>query len=199
MAYCMLFDPTSTLSQITDFATFAEARFGGNGMFWMPPELVAGTASGTTAGRATWDSDLSDGLDTGDVAFAFEADLATGETSFATDIEGSSAAEGGSQAGAGLSSVLIRVGTQVQSKVSWSALTITFWDADSAGESISIPAGVEIDTTQSSTGVGERLLAVTPESQKWDRVTVSGSLRFEAEAGTCPGWCDLFGQIFINA
>ena len=195
-----LFDPSGTLADLGCYWLFGEARFGGNGVSWMPPELVVGTGpDDMSGGRITWDEDLSDGLNSGQVAIEFDVDLTSGDATLEASNGGSSspASFSGSSGGVAIGSIVIRAGTQVHAEVSWSNLTITCWNGDVASESVSISAGAQVDTTNSTTGVGEQMLVVEPKENYFDRVTVSGTLSFQASSAVCPSWTDLFGQIYI--
>ena len=64
------------VSEVSNYAMYAEARLGGNGDPNGAPELVVGRDGEDAAwGRTTWDGDLTDGFDTGDVAHAFGVDF----------------------------------------------------------------------------------------------------------------------------
>lgn len=191
--------PTETLSNIADFCLQSTARFGGNGTSWLPPELVASTPTTQLAtSRVLWDDDLTDGLDTSQVYFAFEADFSWGTTtSFDVDNGSSTPLSYTGEFDGATGPVIIRAGAQVPADVSFSGLTITFWEGASLGEVLCLSQGPHIDTTNSETGVGEQILVVTPGSPKWNRITVTGTLQFTAAPEVMPSYCDIFGQVLI--
>jgi hypothetical protein len=204
MAYSLLFDPSGTLSELCGYSLFGDARFGCNGSAFFAPEIVAGDSQGGLAGtNVLWDADLSDGLDSDATAFVFDGNLATGSASMAVDAEGASpsAFDGGGTANRvgsdAIGSVLIRAGAQAPGSVTFEGLTLTFYKQGIEQEVVNLSGGPQATSADSSSGMEEQILQVTPGVSGCDRVVVTGSIRLQAAADSYLGWDDLFGQVLI--
>ena len=197
MIYVELLEQTDFLSNPVNYFLFALARFGANGEWYPAPEVVCGGAGeeNFATSRVTWDEDLSDGLDSDYVAVALDADLGDGTASW--DVEGADSVDFDQAADAVVGSVRIVAATQVPGTATWSNLTITFYEDDVAQETVTV-GGPGVDTTESSTGIGEQVLVVTPDSATYDRVSVCGLFRMSAAPEVYPGESDIFGQILVT-
>jgi hypothetical protein len=198
MACYALLGPTASISDPSGYSLFADYTAGSNGSFAWVPELHAGSSSSDSVGtQATWDDDLEDGFDTGYVAVGFDANLSAGTATVTADTDSPATTTYSGATGGSIGSVQIRAGAQLAGNVKWSQLSITFWQGTQQGEALTIGSGPQIDTTESSSGTGEQVLVVTPESGAYDHVTITGVLRMEAPVGSYPAYSDLFAQILI--
>jgi hypothetical protein len=199
VAYYALLDPSGSLSDPSGYRLFADLLAGTNGSFAWAPELYVGsTSDDATSAQRMWDGNLDDGFDSDSVFVSFDASLASGSATLSTSTADSSpdASYTGTTGGT-IGSVLIRAGAQVPGDVDWSDISVTFWNGSQQGETINISAGPDANAADSSTGVAEQTLVVTPASSNYNHVTVSGALRMQAPTGVWPGGNDLFGQILI--
>ena len=198
MAIVELFDPTAYLTHPSGLDLFADLIFGTNGSFAWVPELALGNDPETAAyGSATWDADLSDGFDSGQVYVSFDANLSAGTAILVTSNEASSPM---TQTGLGrgtIGSVEIRARVQTAATVVWSDLSISFWNGDVAAETVDLANGATADLDAGG-AVEEQRLVVTPENAGYDRVTVIGTLHMRAGPDVFPDMADLFGQILVT-
>jgi hypothetical protein len=196
VAIHVLFDPTDFITDATGFQLFANLLFGSNGASEWIPELLCGSPTQYPAyANTVWDENLDDGFDSGNVAVQYDANLATGTTTFSA---GSASAHYAGESGGTVGSVAVRAQAQGSGAVIWSDLTITFWDGSEVGESLTLATGATAETSDTATGVEEQMLVITPERSGYDHVTVSGTLRMQAGSDYVPESADLFGQILIN-
>lgn len=190
-----LFDPTWYITNPTGFDLFGDLLFGANGMAPWTYELAAGsTPTDSAGGGILWDGDLEDGFDSGEVDITFDADLSDGSVEMTAG--GASVAYDG-QSGGTIGSVVIRAGADVAGFAEFTRLTIKFWDDGVVFETATI-GGVSADTAESTTGVAEQQLVVTPASSSCERVTMAGVFRMSAAPEAMPDVSSLFGQILIT-
>lgn len=199
MIYYTLLDPTDFISNPVNYLLYAAARYGTNGDFYPAPEMGCGGPGqeDEASMRRTWDPDLSDGFDSGYVSMSLDADLGDGIATWGVNGDLDGPVTYSFAPGDTVASVRITAGTQVPGTAEWSDLTITFYDQDVQQDSITIADGPSVDTTQSTGGVGEQILVVTPDSTLYDRVSVSGTFRMTHAPDVYPAPSDLFGQIYI--
>jgi hypothetical protein len=197
MAICELLDPTGYLTQASGWSYFADLLFGSNGSFPWASELYVGPDSETAAyGSATWDPDLSDGFDSGQVGVSFDANLTAGTATLSTSNETSSPVTYTGVGTGTIGSVEIRAKVQTAGEVAWSDISIAFWHGDTMGETLSVGAGA-VANLDAPGSAEEQRLVVTPSDLSYDRVTVSGTLQMTAGPDIYPDWADLFGQILV--
>jgi hypothetical protein len=197
MAIVMMLNPTTSLANITGYELYSEALVGSNGDPYGVPGYDIGTSSSNNSdGYVTWDADEETNFQTGPVAFEMDANLGTGaDTLFVTGgIESPLAFQGpGSQK---VGSVEIIAAAQVAGQVSWSDVSVDFYQGSTLEETASVGTGPQVDTTGSG-GTEEQIMVVTPSSTQDDHVVVSGTINMSTPNGTIPGPDDLFCQVFI--
>jgi hypothetical protein len=192
----------SSVSAITGFCAFAEAKYGDNGVAGGTPEVAVGNSSADaeTTGR-NWDADPSDGVDSGPVTVLFSAEAGGGTAGISWAVSGADAVPityvGRTYGAVGV--VKVRAAVQVGAKVTWGSVQVKFYRNGRVTESHSPAGGPAVDTTAGPSGVAEQVLTVTPGFANNTKVTVSGSVTFECPQGTVPGATDLFAQVFLFA
>jgi hypothetical protein len=197
MAIYAFFEPTSFISSAPGgYSFFASAAFGSNGSQYLTPELAVGSQQATVNGRVQWDNDLSDGLDSDDRSFSFEADLETGAASFQLGDQISTPSNSTS-AGGSIGSIFIRTGASVAGLAAFGSLQISFFKNGVFQESLDVSGEATADATNSDTGAAEQILVVTPGGTDYDSVAVTGRFWMQAGEDIYPGWTDLFGEILV--
>jgi hypothetical protein len=196
VAYCILFDPTSTLSSVYG-DLYASIQSGSNGSFAWAPELCLDTFTGTTTGQQLWDDDLEDGFDSGVVGVALDTNAGGSGGTVVLHTESACASTVSSDGGGiWVQGVIIRAVAQVPGEVSWSDVTVSFYNGDELGETVCIAEGPDAKLTGS--GTAEQRMLVEIADGGYDRVVVSGSLRMQGASGVTPAWGDLFGDIQVK-
>ncbi len=189
----------STISQITDYAVYAEARMGSNGDPWGIAELVAGTSSEEIGWSSReWDNNPYDGFDSGWINFTFALDMNAGCMSWT--LQGADTITCYGDFGSTIGQVDIRAAVVTNGMAfAFSDVEVQFYDDESLLDwnvLISCPA---VDTLESqNTSPAESLAQVTPNTAGATKVLVTGSLRLQAAQGVYPDWSDLFGDIYIH-
>jgi hypothetical protein len=197
---------SDTISDIMGYSLYAEAVPGSNGDPNGSPTYDMGTDPSTASyGYNTWDANASydTGFDTGSTGFDLDANLGSANLGSGSDTLSVDSAGEISYTGSGsqsIGSVKIRAGAQVPGVVSWTNLTIEFYQGSTMADSLTVSQGPAVDTTpSSSSGTAEQILTVTPASSStaYTRVTVVGTIRMQTPAGSMPGPDDLFCQVFV--
>jgi hypothetical protein len=199
MAYCIMLDPVDFLMEATGFRMMAKLLVGENGASPRMPELIAGTGWDDAAyGTVFWDRDITDGFDSDSVAVAYEANLSNGTAYLFAESEGGMEATYTGERGGTIESVVVTAAAKVPGSASWRHLTVSFWRGDEVGEIVEITEDFVANPDDSSTGVEEQALVITPERRDYDHLILSGVLRLKGGPDVTPCWDDLFAQIFIN-
>lgn len=187
---------SDTLSILTD-AYFGEVRFGNDG----DPLGYATGMSGVgeipvTWSYTTWDTNLTDGLDSGwkTVTFALN-NKNNGDMSFKVGLSNILTLNVGPSVA--VNSVTLRAAVQGASmEMDWHNITVKFYSGTSMVESDPIPDFAASTMTSGTTQ--ESVTVLTPTAQNCTGVTVAAQVRLQAAQGTTVGPNDIFGQILIN-
>jgi hypothetical protein len=191
-------DEVSTLS---GYAIFADARLGGNGDPWGTPERVVGQDEyNAEYDRLTWDSNLEDGFDTGQVSSSLvvTSDVAN-DTVFADNQITSDSLSYSSTSIGHIGIIEFRAFTQAAGAVQWSDVDVRFYRDDVLIESYSASAGPSVDTSTSTEDTtSEAILRITPGATDYDRVEIYGVFRMTFDSpNVYAGPTDMAAQIFV--
>jgi hypothetical protein len=191
----------NVISEVSGYAVYAEARLGGNGDPNGVPELVTGgNGEDASYDRITWDADLTDGFDTGNVADALAAAFDAGTNTATADRETGGTPISFSQASAGpIERVELRALTQAAATARWSNVCIEFYRGGVLMDSYSAEYGPSVDTVgETSNATAESVLVVTPDGTDYDQVVISGMVRMTFDSPTVlPGATDVALQAFV--
>ena len=188
MGIYAFFQPSDYITNPSGYSLFAEARFGGNGTFFLPPELAGGSSSEASAYELeVWDTDLSDGLDSGGVALQIDANMDGGTVGLDASTAGSSVLsyDGDDNLGT-IGSVLIRAGSTVAGSVTFSDVSVTFWKDGVQQDTVNVGGVAPTRPAHRRAALAEQIVSVTSAVSGCDRVTVSGVVRLQAGAGVIP-------------
>jgi hypothetical protein len=149
-----------------------------------------------TSSYTTWDTNLTDGLDSGwkNVTFALnnknngDMSVKVGLSNVLTINVGSSVV---------VNSVTVRAAVQGSfMEMDWRSISVKFYSGTSIVETDPLSdfgaSTMTSDTTQ------EAVTVLTPNVSNCTGVTVTGQARLQAAQGTTVGPNDIFGQILIN-
>lgn len=189
------------LTDVTGYELYSGLRYGKNGTGWSGYETEAGSSpDDALLGRVTWDSNTSDGIDSG---------WKTVELIVHVDSQGStlqwSVAGTTLQYYAGAFNTIEQI--QIQSAVaaraalSWQSLHVDFYSSGVQVDSYSPTSGPTVDQTrQSNPGTLEKLLTITPQSSSnVDEVRITADIRLLAPRGVALLANSIFGNVFIDA
>ena len=195
MAYCVLFDPTGFLSDLSGYRLFGDVRFGSNGSVYLPPALALGSSSSDCVGEhVMWDDNLSDGVDTDVMGIQVAADLTAGTAQLST---GGAFTQYSGTTGGTIGEVIIRAATTVPGTITWSSVSVQFGDGNTPGETLFLSSEVIANNMAGQNEAAEQILVITPTNTNYDRVVVSAEFRMQVAPGVCPGPTDIFGQVLI--
>ena len=195
MSYVMAMD--QNITDETGYSAFAEALVGDEGNAWGQPDFRTGADDADTSdGYLMWGGDLYDGgLDTGQMAFQFDANLATGVD--VLTVGGSTLVYNGASSGT-IGSVNVRVGAFIAAQVSLSYIGVSFYQGGVLQETDSAP-GISVDTSDpSSPPAAQSMLMITPASSNDDEVVIAGSLRMFAPIGSYPNGKQIFCDAYVK-
>jgi len=193
------------ISTISDYCVYADAEFGGNGDESGEPSYDCGSSdSDNVYGYITWDSDLSDGLDSGTRTLSFQA-LEGGSNGVEWNVQGGSAGtlQFTDQTYGAIQSVKIRAAVILQGcKCTLSGIVLKFYKNGSLVETITLTSATNpVADTRADDAPDEReqITTITPTNSDNTKLVVTGNLRLEAVEGDLPGPSDLQAQIFVFA
>jgi hypothetical protein len=192
----------SSISTITGYCVYAEAQYGSNGDPSGAPEFdEGGVGGGDISGRIVWDTDTSDGLDSGWVAVVMTAPPGGGSSHPAVWAVGGGTPSSLNFAGqtyGTIVSVEIRAGVQIPAEFYWQNILVSFYRNGRMTEQYIQDTGPQVITTGDTPPVAaEQILTVTPQFNNNTQVVISGQIRLVCAEGIIPGADDIFGQIFV--
>lgn len=189
----------SVISDPQGWDVFAEVRFGDNGSFWGVGEAATGTVEGEDdAGIVAWDSNLSDGLDSGWVQV--ELTVTTGaDGTVAWNVGHASASDSTPSSLDVIKKVTIRADVEASGMaMSWGTVDVKFFQNGNLVDEAS--ANPSANTIGSSSGnSAESGAAITTSYSNCDQVVISGSVRLQAVQGVHVDETAIFGQILISS
>jgi hypothetical protein len=185
-----------SVASFGDFALYMDVRPGSNGDPAGDPSYVLGDDQGEEAwAYKQWDSNLSDGFDTGDVNVQFTGD-SSGQESMTVGSDAPIAYTGDSTGN--ISSVVFQAGVMIPAEAKFSNITVEFWSGSALRETDTIGVGPDANTINTpATPQAEQILTVTPRFSDCNKVTVSATERMRAPAGTVPATSDMFCDVFV--
>jgi hypothetical protein len=195
MSYVMS-APTYSISDIYG-GLYVDLEPGSNGNSSGDPTYTIGDDQGMEQwGFTQWDSDLSDGFDTGPVNVDFTA-WAAGQES-ATIGSNTPLSYDGDAIGT-IGSVVLRAGVLVSGEAKFSNVTVEFYHDDSLLETDSISAGPDANTLDGSATQQEQLLTISPTATNANKVVVCATAQLRSPTDTAPGPTDMFCDIFVQS
>jgi hypothetical protein len=179
------------------YSLYGSMSVGSNGDPNGDPTMTAGDDQGEEVwGYQVWDSDTSDGFDTGNVPVDFTGDT-SGNESLTVGSSGPLTYAGDSFGS--ISSVQLQAGVQIPASASWSNVVVSFYNGSQLLETDCVASGPSVNTINTpSTPAAEQVLTVIPTAQNATSVSVSGNMRMTSPNGN-PGSADMFCNIFINS
>jgi hypothetical protein len=188
---------TTDFQDFGDSSLFASVEPGSNGDTSGDPTYVVGDDQGMENwGFNTWDSDTSDGWDSGTVSVNF-----TGQSngSESLSVQSNPAIAYNGDGFGPISSVQIDAQVEIPASVQWSNISVKFYSQGALMETETIPGGPQVDTTSTpDSPQAQQVLTVFPKDSNDDTVVVDATIRMTAPAGTVPGSTSMFAGIFVN-
>jgi hypothetical protein len=187
------------VSYFSSPALYATLEYGSNGDPYGDPTYTEGDDQGEENwGFNVWDSDISDGINTGAVPVQFTG-LSNGNESLSVGTGATPLTYSGDSFGT-IASVQVQAAVQIPASVQWSSLSFNFYTGSTLEESDVFSAGPSVNTINTpNSPTAEQILTVIPTSQSCNKVVVTGTLQMTAPAGTYPGPTDMFSNIAINS
>lgn len=200
MAIVMMPLPVDTLSDVSsNYSVYAEMRAGSNGDTNGDPEQILSTSSTGNAGRFVWDSTDSDGgFNAISIPVLVDINLRTGADTLSMG-DGSAPVTLSGPSGKTVNFLELVAGTQVNAKVAWSNVQVSFYKNGTLQETASVSGGPSIDTTSSDAPTGEQIATVQPADTDDDEIIVTGSITMVCPDFTYPNPQDIFAQAFVFA
>jgi len=186
-----------------DYTFLTEVRAGGNGDPDATPEYDAGDPYDLATGRTTWDSSLTNGMDSGNVQVQLHVWHADGVAHVTWSLGGDTSGDltyDGADYDA-LSGVELVAGVQSsEMEFTWSNVAVTFRKADTTTETIAVEDPVDATTIGTSNSAREAFCTVTPTNGDNDEMILTAMVRLRSTtANLQPEPNDLFGQAFVFA
>ena len=147
---------------------------------------------GSTVGQKVWDSDLTDGFDSGDVPVCLSATAGSPGSASWMVSGGSPGTLSGQITFGVIHSVEILANARAGGKVSWSNLTITFFKDGQPTQTITIP--IECHPIADPM---LQVLEVVPDSDDNTGVVVTGSVRLRNAGTSLPGPTDMTAGVQV--
>jgi hypothetical protein len=182
------------ISEITGYSLFAEACYGDNGDPWGQEETgMGGSAGSYSFSDVEWDSDFSDGFDSGHRQVYFRADA--GDNFGVWWVDGGEMLTGGFDLDS-IGGVMIRVAVlQPQMSMSWESGSIGFFNNGRLVRSEGLPD--MIASTLDDGWEEQTTLHVDMPTVEFDEVRIGGLIRLQAGEGVYPSANDMYAQVFI--
>ncbi len=190
------------ISTLSGFNTYAEMLVGSNNAPGGTAEfLIGASATNNTTGRKLWDSDLTDGFDSGWVDVVLTMPATSGPSDVLLKVAGGNP-ETITYSGiiySAITRVRIRAGVQAPAKMSWRNISVIFFKNGIQTDSYSPRTAPHVDTSTLNAPVAlEQILTVTPSASDNDSVTIQGSVHLVCAGSSLPAEEDMFGDIFID-
>jgi hypothetical protein len=189
---------SSTINEVTGYSMMAEILFGDNGNPYGVEGMTMSNATEYQGSVVTWDSDLSDGLDSGWIGVELIA--AAGASGAQWNVDGIGSLQTGDGGFAEIGKVTVRaVVTRGGLAMCWRDLRVQFYSGGQLVESMNLGDTPCADTLGvPNSGPLEAGREITPSGADGDPVGVMGMIRLRAVAGNYPGVTDIFSQILIT-
>lgn len=186
----------SVPTDLYDGQSFAEVRAGSDGYYWGDSEYLTGpNGDDTTDGRTEWDSDLSDGFDTGNVPVVIDG------SSAGTTLSPQGADDGAITSPDAIVGIVHEVDLRAvvmapDSEAIWSSIQVEFFKNHQLTQTISVPT---LDAKGTADAPSQEALAiVTPNATDNDEVLITGTVRLTATEPGQPATEQMFCQAIIR-
>lgn len=182
----------------TDYQLLNELRYGTDGSGSGTPELDAGAAGDLVTAPMTWDSNLSNGLDSGSVQVSLL--VRTGDTTIMQWTVGNEVMTYYGPSYTNISELAITAADSAKASISWNNMQLSFFSQGSEVDSYYTAQGPKVDQTGlSSPQFKEDVLTVTPQNSYVDEIRMTATIRMTAPQGVSLSPNALFGQVLIKA
>jgi hypothetical protein len=181
-----------------DESLYASMDVGTNGNPYGDPTFAAGDDQGEEVwGFGVWDSNTSNGFDTGNVAVGFTG-ASNGNETLAVGSNAPISYAGDSFDS--ISSVQFQAAVTVPASTSWTNISVNFYSGNKLVETDSVGVGPAVNTINTpGNPQAEQILTITPSvSSPITNVVAIGTLRMTAPAGSAFGSSSMFGNIVVN-
>lgn len=191
---------SSSTTTMTGYAVFSAAEAGSNGEVSGTPEYRVGTsATNYTYGRRVWTNDMSQGLDSGDVAVSLVANPGGGTNGVVWTVSGGGTVPlyySGASYG-NISQLKVVAGVRTAgAKVAITSLFVRFYKNGSLIETIQC-GNVEADTLDSSSDTQEQIMTITPTASDNTKVVIECDVRLILQAEAISNPDDLYSRFFV--
>lgn len=194
---------SDTISDPTGAHFWGLAIYGGNGQEGPAGVSVGGSSGALSWGCNVWDSNLSDGFDTGNVSFSFSVDLRGSsdymefETSYSDVFGAYNTAADASE----ITMIDIRAAVaDAEMKVSVGSFTVSFFSGGVFQESMTVDGPSANRLNQTTPGAKEEVVRlIIDEDADYDQAVITGSFRMQANQGVEPNWDDMLFDVQIYA
>jgi hypothetical protein len=186
------------IDDFVDESLYASMDVGSNGNPYGDPTFAAGDDQGEEVwGFGVWDSNTSNGFDTGNVAVYFGGASNGNET---LQVGGNAPISYAGDSFGSISSVQFQAAVTVPASASWSDVTVDFYDGSQLVEVDNPPVGPAVNTINTpNSPQAEQVLTVSPPAgSNITNVVATGIMRMTAPAGTALGSSSMFCNIFVN-
>lgn len=182
-----------------DSAYFASVLFGDNGDDYGVPTSASGVGDDVQGvAYRNWDSDLDDGVDSGDQDLVFS--INTNSTPDATlSVANDDSGEFSVSSTTTLHSVELRAAVAGPGmEFVFSNIQIRFYSGSSVVESVNVNDLTADTRDASSWDPAEATTTITPTASNVNGVKVLATFQMKANAGVYPGPTDIGGQVFVR-
>jgi hypothetical protein len=186
------------IDYFVDESLYASMDVGSNGNPYGDPTFAVGDDQGEEVwGFGVWDSNTSDGFDTGNVPVGFAGASNGNET---LQVGSNSPISYAGDSFDSISSVQFQAAVTVPASASWSNVTVEFYDGSELVDAESASVGPSVNTIATpSSPQAEQVLTVSPPvGSTVTNVVATGTMRMTAPAGTALGSSSMFCNIFVN-
>jgi hypothetical protein len=182
-----------------EYNIFAEARYGDNSIAaGGEHELaVGGSSTNMSTAHFTWDTDLSNGLDSGLKKIALEVP-AGNSNPISWQVGKSQASHSGATYG-NIEKIVLRVGVLLDAAVALTGVSVTFSGPGGASYTYGPADGPAVDQRNGGGAAAASVEITASTGSTFTSVTVTGSVRMRANAGVFLGPGDAFAQVFVVA
>jgi hypothetical protein len=194
---------TWTAPGISDLGAYCmslEVRFGSNG--WEGSDAVDGMVMSDALGEfegafTSWDSNLLDGLDSGQNDVYFSSKVAGSDQGVWSVGEFDTIGVHRDLC-SGVRRVAVRAGVLHSGyAMEWSNVVVTFKRTGQVVQTVRV-GGVSVDVCESpNDGAVESVVVVHASANDYDEVVVTGSVRMRGNVGLVPDPYDIFGQVLL--
>ena len=178
------------------------AIYGGNGQEG-PAGVSVGDSSETLAwGCNVWDSNLSNGFDTGNVSFSFAVDLmGTDYMEFETSYSDAFGAYNTTSDATEITMIDIRAAVaDAEMKVAVGTFTVSFFSGGVFQETVTVDGPHANRLNQTTPGAKQEIVRlVVDEDAHYDRAIITGTFRMQANQGVEPQAEDLVFDVHVYA